>query len=206
MSAMSSVSNVENLSPQTIRGVWKELSSLVKEPPEGIKVYMNEEDVTDIHATIEGPAGTPYAGGVFKVKLTLGKDFPSSPPKAFFLTKIFHPNVASSGEICVNTLKKDWNPDLGIQHILLTVKCLLIVPNAESALNEEAGKLLLEQYDDYFRRARMITDIHAQNSNLLKDPSDSSEGPQAKRHATDKKLSADKKKLLKDKKRTLKRL
>lgn len=36
------------------------------------------------------------------------------------------------------------------------------MPNAESALNEEAGKLLLEQYDDYFKRARMITDIHAQ--------------------------------------------
>ncbi|XP_059483711.1 ubiquitin-conjugating enzyme E2 S [Neocloeon triangulifer] len=206
MSAMSSVSNVENLSPQTIRRVWKEITSLVKEPPEGIKVFMNEEDITDIHANIEGPAGTPYAGGVFKVKLTLGKDFPSSPPKAFFLTKIFHPNVAPSGEICVNTLKKDWNPDLGIQHILLTVKCLLIVPNAESALNEEAGKLLLEQYDDYFKRARMITDIHAQNSNPLKDSSESSEGPLAKKHAADKKLSADKKKLLKDKKRTLKRL
>ena len=37
----------------------------------------------------------------------------------FFLTKIFHPNVAKSGEICVNTLKKDWKPDLGLQHILL---------------------------------------------------------------------------------------
>lgn len=43
-----------------------------------------------------------------------------------------------------------------------TIKCLLIVPNAESALNEEAGKLLLEEYDHYFQRAQMITEIHAQ--------------------------------------------
>lgn len=43
-----------------------------------------------------------------------------------------------------------------------TIKCLLIVPNAESALNEEAGKLLLEEYDQYFQRAQMITEIHAQ--------------------------------------------
>ena len=41
------------------------------------------------------------------------------------------------------------------------MKCLLIVPNPESALNEEAGKLLLEQYDDYFQRAKMMTEIHA---------------------------------------------
>ena len=42
-----------------------------------------------------------------------------------------------------------------------TVKCLLIVPNPASALNEEAGKLLLEHYDDYSRQAKMMTEIHA---------------------------------------------
>jgi len=62
---------------------------------------------------------TPYQGGVFRVKLKLGADFPSVPPKGFFLTKIFHPNVAKNGEICVNTLKRDWKEDLGIGHILL---------------------------------------------------------------------------------------
>lgn len=65
------------------------------------------------------PAGTPYAGGLFRVRLVLSKDFPSSPPKGYFVTKIFHPNVARNGEICVNTLKKDWKSDLGLKHILL---------------------------------------------------------------------------------------
>lgn len=45
-----------------------------------------------------------------------------------------------------------------------TIKCLLIVPNPESALNEEAGKMLLEHYDDYCTRARMFTEIHARPS------------------------------------------
>ncbi|XP_065173871.1 ubiquitin-conjugating enzyme E2 S [Atheta coriaria] len=202
MSSMSN--NVENLSPQIIRGIVKEMQDLVSSPPEGIKVQINEEDVTDIQAFIEGPAGTPYTSGLFKVKLTLGKDFPQTPPKAYFFTKIFHPNVAANGEICVNTLKKDWKPDLGIKHILLTIKCLLIVPNAESALNEEAGRLLLEHYDDYSQRAKMMTEIHAQPQKLSK--CGPSEGPVAKKHAGDKKLSAEKKKILKEKKRTLKRL
>lgn len=202
MASMSN--NVENLSPQTIRGVVREMQELSTHPPEGIKVQINEEDVTDIQAFIDGPSGTPYMGGLFKVKLALGKDFPQIPPKAFFLTKIFHPNVASNGEICVNTLKKDWKPDLGIKHILLTIKCLLIVPNAESALNEEAGKLLLEHYDDYYQRAKMMTEIHAQPQKVPK--AGIMEGPLAKKHAGDKKLTAEKKKILKDKKRTLKRL
>lgn len=49
--------NVENLSPQIIRGVVREMQSLVNEPPEGIKVHVNDEDVTDIQAYLEGPAG-----------------------------------------------------------------------------------------------------------------------------------------------------
>jgi ubiquitin-conjugating enzyme E2 S len=38
---------------------------------------------------------------------------------------------------------------------------LLIVPNPESALNEEAGKLLLEDYDNYCKHAKLMTSIHA---------------------------------------------
>ena len=79
----------------------------------------------------------------------------------WFSTKIFHPNVSTTGEICVNTLKKDWKSSYGIGHILLTVKCLLIYPNPESALDEEAGKLLLEDYNSYCERAKLITSVHA---------------------------------------------
>lgn len=53
------------------------------------------------------------------MKLLLGKDFPASPPKGYFLTKIFHPNVGANGEICVNVLKRDWTAELGIRHVLL---------------------------------------------------------------------------------------
>jgi len=217
-----STSNVENLCPQIIRQVTKELMELQKEPPEGVRVFINEDDITDIHATIDGPESTPYAGGHFRVKLVLGKTFPSEPPKGFFLTKIFHPNVAKNGEICVNTLKRDWKSDYGLKHILLTIKCLLIVPNPESALNEEAGKMLLEHYDDYFSRAKMFTEIHARPpplpSHRKDDCSDKCQdgGPTAKKHAGDHRDSTtaggatstvdQKKKSLMDKKKTLKRL
>lgn len=61
----------------------------------------------------------------------------------------------------MSTLKKDWKPEMGIEHILLVIKCLLIVPNPESALNEEAGRLLLEDYEAYAKHAKLMTSIHA---------------------------------------------
>ncbi|OMO82927.1 Ubiquitin-conjugating enzyme, E2 [Corchorus olitorius] len=151
----------ENLPPNVIKQLAKELKSLDESPPEGIKVGVNDDDFSIIYADIEGPAGTPYENGVFRMKLLLSHDFPHSPPKGYFLTKIFHPNIATNGEICVNTLKKDWNPSLGLRHVLIVVRCLLIEPFPESALNEQAGKMLLENYDEYARHARLYTGIHA---------------------------------------------
>lgn len=151
----------ENLPPNVIKQLAKELKNLDETPPEGIKVIVNDDDFTNIYADIEGPAETPYENGIFRMKLLLSRDFPQSPPKGYFLTKIFHPNIAANGEICVNTLKKDWNPSLGLRHVLLVVRCLLIEPFPESALNEQAGKMLLEDYEEYARHARLYTGIHA---------------------------------------------
>ncbi|KAI0351274.1 hypothetical protein OH77DRAFT_1506665 [Trametes cingulata] len=139
----------------------RELSELRTNPPEGIRVVTNEDNMLDVTGIIEGPEGTPYAGGYFRVRFQFTEEFPAAPPKCWFSTKIFHPNVSTAGEICVNTLKKDWKSSYGIGHILLTVKCLLIYPNPESALDEEAGKLLLEDYNSYCERARLITSVHA---------------------------------------------
>ncbi|XP_059645991.1 ubiquitin-conjugating enzyme E2 22-like [Cornus florida] len=151
----------ENLPPNVVKQLAKELKNLDETPPEGIKVGVNDDDFSTIYADIEGPAGTPYANGVFRMKLILSRDFPQSPPRGYFVTKIFHPNIATNGEICVNTLKKDWNPSLGLRHVLIVVRCLLIEPFPESALNEQAGKMLLENYEEYARHARLYTGIHA---------------------------------------------
>ena len=79
---------------------------------------------------------------------------------------------------------------------------MLIYPNPESALNEEAGKLLLEHYAEYSKQAKMITEIYA------KPIKESKENDSSKTiDSTNKKRVAekiDKKKL--EKKRALKRL
>jgi ubiquitin-conjugating enzyme E2 S len=84
--------------------------------------------------------GTPYVGGCFKLKLVLSEEYPNVPPRGFFLTKIYHPNVADNGDICVNTLKRDWSAELTLKHVFQVIKCLMIVPFPESSLNCEAGE------------------------------------------------------------------
>eukprot|EP00879_Flechtneria_rotunda_P019907 GHRR01020924.1.p1 GENE.GHRR01020924.1~~GHRR01020924.1.p1 ORF type:complete len:115 (+),score=24.68 GHRR01020924.1:313-657(+) len=113
------------LAPQAVKALTRELQELHTSTDVqalGIRVAINEQDVTDIQVEIDGPPGTPYEGGTFRMKLALSGDFPSSAPKGYFLTKIWHPNVSKSGEICVNVLKRDWKPDMGIRQVLLVIR------------------------------------------------------------------------------------
>lgn len=140
-------------------------SSAVTDQPTGRAsgvTYSGGSSVSEIYAKISGPEETPFEGGKFLMKLVLSADYPNSPPRGYFLTKIYHPNVAPNGDICVNTLKKDWVPDTTLKHILQVIRCLLIVPFPESSLNDEAGKLFMESYDEFARRARIMTEVHAE--------------------------------------------
>lgn len=49
------MSNLENHNPQVIRQVSKEMKKLTTELIEGIKISVNESNLTDIQATIDGP-------------------------------------------------------------------------------------------------------------------------------------------------------
>lgn len=66
-------SNVENLSPQIIKQVAREMHGLASNPPEGIKIFTNDEDITDIQATIEGPSKYECCPKAFPTSLKLYK-------------------------------------------------------------------------------------------------------------------------------------
>jgi ubiquitin-conjugating enzyme E2 S len=47
-------------------------------------------------------------------------DYPKNPPRATFKTRMWHPNVEeSTGAVCLETLKRDWDPKLTLRDILL---------------------------------------------------------------------------------------
>jgi len=60
--------------------LMRELVELKNSPPEGIRVVTSEDNMLDVTGIIEGPEGTPYARGYFRVKFKFTDDFPAAPP------------------------------------------------------------------------------------------------------------------------------
>ena len=100
-------------------------------------------------AIIIGPEGTPYHGFKLTLNITLLDNYPFSAPQVSFTSNIWHPNVGTSGNICLDILQANWTPALKLLSVLLSISSLLNDPNPASPLNGEAGKQYTDDRDEY---------------------------------------------------------
>ena len=148
---------------QALKRIQKELTEFNKEPPEGYSAGpVDDSDMFKWEASIPGPEESPYEGGTFNLSIEFPKDFPFKPPKVEFTTKVYHPNVKSTGTICLDILKDAWSPDISVSKILMAINNLLINPNCDHPLEEEIAKQYKENRAEYDKTAKEWTEKYAQ--------------------------------------------
>uniref|UniRef100_A0AAA9WWE2 Ubiquitin-conjugating enzyme E2I n=1 Tax=Mus musculus TaxID=10090 RepID=A0AAA9WWE2_MOUSE len=101
--------------------------------PDGTMNLMNWE------CAIPGKKGTPWEGGLFKLRMLFKDDYPSSPPK-----------------LCLSILEedKDWRPAITIKQILLGIQELLNEPNIQDPAQAEAYTIYCQNRVEYEKRVR----------------------------------------------------
>lgn len=64
--------------------------------------------------------------------------YPFEPPRVTFVTPIYHPNIDSSGRICLDILKMPptgaWKPLITIEGVLVAICNLMSCPNPNDPL------------------------------------------------------------------------
>lgn len=108
-----------------------------------------------------GPDGSPFYGGTFLVDINFPNEYPFDPPKVHFLTKIYHPNIDSKGNVCMSVLKDNWLPSITVDNLIDYLKELLKEPNPNDPLVPEIATLFIENHSKYIENARRCTKDHA---------------------------------------------
>ena len=148
---------------QALKRIQKELVEFNKEPPEGFSAGpVDDSDMFKWEATITGPEESPFEGGAFQLSIEFPKDFPYKPPKVEFTTKVYHPNVKSTGSICLDILKDAWSPDISVSKILLSIQNLLINPNIDHPLEPAIAEQYKTDKNAYDATAKEWTEKYAQ--------------------------------------------
>ncbi len=138
-----------------------EFKKIQQEPVLNCSAGPKEDDLYCWCASIIGPKDTPYYGGIFKLELLFTTKYPIKPPQVRFKTKIFHPNIDSSGGICIDILKDAWNPLLSVRTILLSICSLLNDPNTDDPLVPYIGNLYKDNKEQFIQEAKTWTTIYA---------------------------------------------
>jgi ubiquitin-conjugating enzyme E2 A len=139
------------------RRLMIDLKNLRKENPEGITAQPDSNNLFRWTGEICGPSETEWEGGVFKMILEFSESYPTEPPKVWFVTKMFHPNVfKKNGQVCVDVLQKNWTATSDVLSILISLQVLLICPNPNSPANENAAELFTKNAEEYKAKIRRL--------------------------------------------------
>lgn len=158
----------QSLSSAAYNRLRAEEKTLTRDAPECGFVASPQHDTTghknyqvwDIY--IKGSTDSLYENTVLHAIIEFTYDYPISPPRMRFISKMFHPNIYSDGKVCISTLhsadddpssyeKPDekWTPVHGIRTIVLGVISILNEPNITSPANVDASKLLKDDPEKY---------------------------------------------------------
>lgn len=114
-------------------------------------VELIDDSIQQFHVIFKGPSDTPYAGGMWKIRVELPDQYPIKSPSIGFVNKIYHPNIdESSGSVCLDVINQTWSPMFGLLNIFENfLPHLLRYSNPSDPLNTEASNLMTKDLQKY---------------------------------------------------------
>ena len=104
---------------------------------------------------LTGPSNTPYENGRFEVRIVFPVTYPFHQPNLYFVTPIFHPNIAMhAGTV---SMEYDYTLFTGLQPFFKNLILTLHQPSSAGFLNDGAAFLFSHNMTYFKEEARRYT-------------------------------------------------
>jgi ubiquitin-conjugating enzyme E2 M len=114
--------------------IQKDLTEL--ELPKTMKLSLDPMEL------VIAPDDGLYRGGRFTFSITVPSEYPHEPPKVMLKERVYHPNIDTQGNVCLNILRQDWKPVLNLGSVFVGLMYLFLEPNPDDPLNKEAAETM----------------------------------------------------------------
>lgn len=140
-----------------------EFASLSNDPICNSTIILeNENSLFSWILIMQGPEGTPYDSGIFKMQFKFPDNYPFKAPDVKFLTTIYHPNIKlDTGEICQDVFASSWAPTQKVHDILEKIVTMLREPSTSTPLENDICNEYINNRNQFNKTARDYSQKYA---------------------------------------------
>jgi ubiquitin-protein ligase len=136
---------------------------ITTQAPDGVRL-VSQKSQNEWVTEIDGPVGTIWEGGKFRLQVTFPAEYPFKAPQVRFLTTMYHPNISTTGGICLDLLIDKWLPSYHVASLLVSIRSFLDDPNPEHGLNSDALEAFRNDRPKYETQVKAYIRKYAKDS------------------------------------------
>ncbi|CAG9855343.1 unnamed protein product [Phyllotreta striolata] len=131
--------------------------------------YMNVNDLSRFILIVRPTEGF-WHGGTFKFEINVTDDYNMEPPIVKCITKLWHPNITESGEVCLSLLRRHsvedgmgWSPIRTLIDVVWGLNALFTdLLNFEDPLNVDAAEMFRHSKEEFKIKVMEYVAVYAQ--------------------------------------------
>lgn len=135
--------------------------------PSNCSVHYDDVDELSAFTLTVSPIEGYWKGGAFKFSINVTEEYNMVPPQVKCLTKLWHPNISETGDVCLSLLRQHsvdglgWSPIRRLKDVVWGLNALFTdLLNFDDPLNMEAAEMYFKSKEMFITKVNEYLSLY----------------------------------------------